>query len=212
MIELDPASRTTATLAPAIAELLADARAQPRSVDTVAVASGPGSFTGVRIGVTTAKLLAYALGCRLVAVDTLAAMAGAAFRQRPDCQSVSVAINAYRQQLFVADWTRDQWTAATADNRLANRSRVSLVADWPLPHADRSDRLFAAEPAVVRALRQTRSLEYAEGELPAILPLWPSALDVAHLGRQLAEAGHFISPLELRPNYLRDSAAEEKLR
>lgn len=212
LIELDPASRTTATLAPAIAELLADARALHRSVDMVAVASGPGSFTGVRIGVTSAKMLAYALGCRLVAVDTLAAMAGAVFRQRPNCQSVSVAINAYRQQLFVADWTRDQWTAAAEDNTLATRSRVSPVDQWPLPAAGRSDPVWAAEPAVVRSLRQTRSQEPVQGELPEIMSLWPSALDVAQLGRRLAESGHFISPLVLRPNYLRDSAAEEKLR
>src|SRR5690606_21357208 len=131
LIELDSARRTTATLAPAIAELLAAARAQHRAIDLVAVANGPGSFTGVRIGVTTAKLLAYALGCRLVAVDPLAAMAGAVFQQHPGCDSAAVAINAYRQQLFVADWTREQWVAAAQDNTLAEHSRVCSTADWP---------------------------------------------------------------------------------
>lgn len=213
LIELDSAQRTTATLAPALAELLAAARRQQRSIDLIAVANGPGSFTGVRIGVTTAKMLAYALGCRLVAVDTLAAMAGAAFQQNADCESVAVAINAYRQQLFVADWTRDQWLAAAQNNALAERSRVCATADWPPPaDARRGQHRCAAEPAVARSLHQTMSERPSPAAGPAIVPLWPTAVDVARLGRRLAEAGHFVSPLALRPNYLRESAAEEKLR
>ncbi len=196
LIELDTASRTTATLAPAVAELLADARAQHRSVDVVAVACGPGSFTGVRIGVTTAKMLAYALGCRLVAVDTLAAMAGAVFGQQPDCESVAVAINAYRQQLFVADWTRTQWLSAAEEDALAERSRICSAADWPPQSAGSDvDQVWAAEPAVVRSLGQVNPRQHPPGELPQVVSIWPTALDVADLGRRLAMAGHFISPL-----------------
>jgi len=212
LIELDPATRTTASLAPALAELLAEARSQQRSVDLIAVACGPGSFTGVRIGVTSAKLLAYALGCRLVAVDTLAAMAGAVFDRQPHCDSVAVAINAYRQQLFVADWTREQWIAAAETNSLAVQSRVCVAADWPSLETAERGRVWAAEPAVARKLTPAAGGQPAVPAGPEILSAWPSALDVARLGRRLADAGHFISPMALRPNYLRDSAAEEKLR
>lgn len=211
LIELDPASRTTATLAPAIAELLATARAQHCRIDLVAVANGPGSFTGVRIGVTSAKMLAYALGCPLVAVDSLAAMAGAVFDAHPHCDSVAVAINAYRQQVFVADWTRSQLAEAVQHNSLETHSRVGMAAEWPAAVTSPVGHLWAAEPSIARKLTATPSSPLARVGTE-VVATWPTALDVARLGRQLAEAGHFVSPMALRPNYLRDSAAEEKLR
>ncbi|RMF42321.1 MAG: tRNA (adenosine(37)-N6)-threonylcarbamoyltransferase complex dimerization subunit type 1 TsaB [Planctomycetota bacterium] len=61
---------TVQTLAPAIADLLADQ--QP---EFIGLTAGPGSFTGLRVGLATAKLLAYAWGCPLAAVDTLEVIA-----------------------------------------------------------------------------------------------------------------------------------------
>ena len=60
---LDPTRRSAQTLAPAIATLLDAVEWRPADVELVAVATGPGSFTGLRIGVTTAKAFAYAAGC-----------------------------------------------------------------------------------------------------------------------------------------------------
>jgi tRNA threonylcarbamoyladenosine biosynthesis protein TsaB len=57
------------------AELLADAGLQPEEVDAVAVSMGPGSYTGLRIGVASAKGFCYATGKPLVAIPTLQAMA-----------------------------------------------------------------------------------------------------------------------------------------
>ncbi len=208
LIRLDPARRTTVTLAAAIADLLAAARKSNRTIEVVAVANGPGSFTGLRIGVTAAKMLAYALGCRLVAVDTLACMAAAVWRDQPHCAQVCVAINAYRQQLFVARWTRGDLEMAAQKNTLAAHSQLWSTAAW---HAQ------VANPQVGVTLAAQRSVAQASQTLPAgqtaaIASLWPTAIDVAELGSRLASGGHFISPLELKPNYLRDSAAEEKLR
>lgn len=208
LIHLDPKRRTAATLTAAIGELLVTARQQSRSVDVIAVANGPGSFTGLRIGVTAAKMLAYALNCRLVAVDTLAAMAGAVWRAQPQCEAACVAINAYRGQLFVAHWSRADWLAAAQEDRLADASQVCSAADWHAALAKpRLGASLAAEPSVARASDGLRAAGTA-----AILSLRPTAEDVAVLGRRLADGGHFVSPLELKPNYLRDSAAEEKLR
>jgi tRNA threonylcarbamoyladenosine biosynthesis protein TsaB len=68
-------------LAPAIRDLLAGAGAAPADLSRIVVDVGPGSFTGVRVGVATAKGLAFALSLPVVAVvslDVLAAAAGAA--------------------------------------------------------------------------------------------------------------------------------------
>lgn len=70
------------SLLPAIAEILSRTGHSPRSLQAIAVGRGPGSFTGVRIGMTLAKTLAYALDIPLVGVSTLRALAhNAAVRQ-----------------------------------------------------------------------------------------------------------------------------------
>jgi tRNA threonylcarbamoyladenosine biosynthesis protein TsaB len=58
-----------------IDELIAGAGLQYKDIDAVAVSSGPGSYTGLRIGVSTAKGLCFAMDSPLIAVETLAAMA-----------------------------------------------------------------------------------------------------------------------------------------
>lgn len=63
-------------LMPAIEALFHEARWSPKDVDRIAVASGPGSYTGVRIGVTVAKTLAHTLGAELAAVSSLHVLAG----------------------------------------------------------------------------------------------------------------------------------------
>lgn len=62
-------------LAPLIEQALREAGWRARDLDAVAVSSGPGSFTGLRIGLSTAKGLAFAAGCPLVGVPTLEALA-----------------------------------------------------------------------------------------------------------------------------------------
>src|SRR5215210_4942333 len=72
---LDESRRNARDLAPAVAELLAGAGWKARRLEAVYVSLGPGSYTGLRVGVMSAKALAYATGCALLAVDTFAALA-----------------------------------------------------------------------------------------------------------------------------------------
>lgn len=61
---------------PAVEEALKQANLKPSDLDAIAVAEGPGSYTGVRIGVTIAKTLAWTLKIPLVGVSSLEALAG----------------------------------------------------------------------------------------------------------------------------------------
>lgn len=63
-------------LMPAIEELVSEAGWKPRDIERVVVAKGPGSYTGVRIGVTVAKTLAYSLNAELVGLSSLHVLAG----------------------------------------------------------------------------------------------------------------------------------------
>ena len=67
--------RTAASLAPQLSLTLEHCHRLGRPLSLISVADGPGSFTGLRIGVTTAKTLSYAIGLPLVAVDSLATIA-----------------------------------------------------------------------------------------------------------------------------------------
>lgn len=62
-------------LMPGIQHLFEEAKIEKNAIDGIVVAKGPGSYTGVRIGVTTAKTLAYALNTKLYGVSSLAALA-----------------------------------------------------------------------------------------------------------------------------------------
>ncbi|MCC6126687.1 MAG: tRNA (adenosine(37)-N6)-threonylcarbamoyltransferase complex dimerization subunit type 1 TsaB [Pirellulales bacterium] len=74
-LELNPQQRSARSLAPAVKSLLQQVGWRPADVQLVAVTVGPGSFTGLRVGVTTAKTFAYAAGAEIVAIDTLETIA-----------------------------------------------------------------------------------------------------------------------------------------
>lgn len=105
---LPETTRTAASLAVYLDDILSRHRDGSQPIELVSVADGPGSFTGLRIGVTTAKSLCYALKVPLVAVDSLAAVATAIFHDNIEAQSVCVGLDAYRQQVFAGCFRRTE--------------------------------------------------------------------------------------------------------
>jgi len=166
-------------------------------LDAVAVSTGPGSFTGLRVGVVCAKMLAYATGCRLAAVDTLEVIAA---NSPADVPAVHVIADAQRGDLFVGtylrspagDWLRkDAPTIVAAQEWLATLREEDVVTGPGLAAVDR-------RPEFAR----WRSLPESA---------WtPSARTIAQIGaRQIAE-GRLADCATLEPFYLRRSAAEER--
>ena len=87
-----------------IASVLEDSKVSLNDLAAISVASGPGSYTGLRIGVSTAKGLCYALGIPLIAVDTLFSLAQLAHDKHPDVNLCPV-IDARRMEVFNAIYT-----------------------------------------------------------------------------------------------------------
>ena len=71
-------------------------------LDAVAVSAGPGSYTGLRIGVSTAKGLCYALGCKLIAIDTLKTIASIHQHTAPENAIICPVIDARRMEVYTA--------------------------------------------------------------------------------------------------------------
>jgi len=72
-----------------------------RQIDGVAFSIGPGSFTGLRIGLSTAKGLCYALDRPLLAVPTFLSMAKSVFREHPNYPKVGVCIDAKQREYYI---------------------------------------------------------------------------------------------------------------
>ena len=87
-----------------IASVLEDSKVSLNDLAAISVASGPGSYTGLRIGVSTAKGLCYALGIPLIAVDALFSLAQLAHEKHSDINLCPV-IDARRMEVFNAIYT-----------------------------------------------------------------------------------------------------------
>jgi len=126
-------------LLPVIDEMLDEASRELTEITTVGVTTGPGSFTGIRIGVATAKALAYALDARLVAVPTLAAMAAALLAEQRDADLAVPVLDARRGEVFAAVYRRaGGWVTPVAESTAYPpatwwRQIGDLVADVEAP-------------------------------------------------------------------------------
>jgi tRNA threonylcarbamoyladenosine biosynthesis protein TsaB len=185
--------RSAQTLLPTIADVLKACHWLPGEIELVCVTTGPGSFTGLRIGVTAAKALAFAVNAQVVAVHTLAALAASVPSRSGRLWAI---MDAQRQELFAACFDGKQ-TVDTPVTRIIGidvwltqlRSGDSVVGP---PLAQLTEQL----PASVRA---------------ADANCWqPQAKIVGMLGYELFRQGHTTDPVQLVPNYYRKSAAEEK--
>src|ERR1700723_1491710 len=87
-------------LAPAVAELLTGQGWRPGDLHGVIVSRGPGSYTGLRVGIMSAKTLAFATGCALLAIDTFDAIRQLAAPTHPNVDVIADAQqdNAYVQR------------------------------------------------------------------------------------------------------------------
>jgi tRNA threonylcarbamoyladenosine biosynthesis protein TsaB len=189
---LDEARRQARDLAPAVADLLAGAGWKPRDVSAVVVSRGPGSYTGLRVGVMSAKTFAYAAGCALLAIDTFAAITA----QAPtEANPLDVIADAQQQKVYV-----QRFDGAAPASPLRIRSAAEWLAESPAPWVSgpglrlHRDRL----PPDVRAVEESLWDPRPESLLALALRRWA--------------AGERDDPFAVEPLYLRPSSAEEQWR
>ncbi len=202
------------SILPVIEQLLEQVDRSLSDLETIGITRGPGSFTGVRIGVATAKGLAYGLGTRLIAVSTLAAMAAALLRDNPAAETAVPVLDARRRELFAGVYRRrGPWVEEVVAPAAAGADqwwqRITEVVDDPDAAAWGGDgvSLLVGQGAQLRPELSRRGTPHRRS-WSSTHPATARALAVALAGGALATAE--ISPFALTPLYLRGSDAEVK--
>ena len=199
---IDPSRQLALQLPGALDALLMLADAELRDVDAFAVATGPGSFTGLRIGIATMQGLAFTLEKPLIGISALTALATAA----------APAFLGSRMAIWVDAWRGDVYAALYADGREAGEPVVANPADLlrDLAHGREAtlanDILFIGDGAgTYRELIVSELGHAARIHDPAAPPL---AGIIAMLATIEYRNGHRPPPHAIRPLYVRRPAVE----
>jgi tRNA threonylcarbamoyladenosine biosynthesis protein TsaB len=193
---LEPSLRSAQALAPGMKALLRQVGWRAADVDLVAVTVGPGSFTGLRVGVTAAKTFAYAAQAEVLGLDTLEVIAAGA----PEyVDMLSAAVDAQRGDVVAGLFRRgtDGWLHP------ATPTQLTPIDSW-----------LSGLPAGTWLSGPV--LKKLAGRVPATLrsvepQFWaPRASTVARVAARYHEAGRRDDVWSLLPHYCRRSAAEEK--
>jgi tRNA threonylcarbamoyladenosine biosynthesis protein TsaB len=193
----DPDQRHGRTLVPTIRDLLRAAGLAPQALGFVAVGLGPGSYTGLRIGLTAAKTLAYTIERPLVGFDSLELLA----RNAPgEARRVSVIADAQRGDVYAADFTREEPGGPLVRTL---PTRIEPIDRWV-------ERLEPATVVLGPGLERLRVP--LPGSVLRIDPEadWPNGHRLIDLARDTWATGRRDDPWFLEPLYLRRSAAEDQ--
>ena len=174
------------TLMPAIDFLMNSLDMKPTDLDRIVVAQGPGSYTGLRMAVATAKTLAHTLKIELVGVSSLLALVP------EEVEGLVIPVmDARRNNVYAGFYQSGQPVRPEAHLPLAEVLEIAGVADQPVT--------FVGETAVFA--------EQIEAALPgvSVQPTLPDAAAIGRLGLDLpAQSIH-----DFVPNYLKRVEAEE---
>ena len=165
----------------------------PKQIAEVYLSIGPGSFTGLRVGVTIAKMFAQVLGAKIVAVPTLDVVA---LNAPDDVQHVAVGLNLKKETLYSGIYTRDgdAWRAVCE------------------PVLRSITEIFDLAPSPLALLGDPLPLIEKKPENVTILPAALARAQAKHLwklGRIAAASGAYCDPLALVPLYVRPPEAVE---
>jgi tRNA threonylcarbamoyladenosine biosynthesis protein TsaB len=193
--ESAPSTRTAAGLVPLVRDVLKRAQVALPDVRLISLPVGPGSFTGLRVGVTTAKTLAYALGSDVLGLDTLDVIAA---QSRALAAELWAVVDAQRQQLFVRHYVHGPtgWNSR-GDSRIVDIDEfVRGLSPGVIVIGPGLAKIAALIPSSVTIADAT---------------LWkPHARTVGRLALAKYKSGARGDLWQLVPHYFRPSAAEEK--
>ncbi|MGP3593297.1 tRNA (adenosine(37)-N6)-threonylcarbamoyltransferase complex dimerization subunit type 1 TsaB [Vagococcus sp. WN89Y] len=200
--ELCPREHTQRIL-PLVQDVLRDADLTLTGLDALAFGRGPGSFTGVRIGIGIAQGLALGAALPMIGVSTLATMAQGAWR-KTGATRVLAAIDARMGEVYWAEYQRDAagvWhgeeSEAVLKPEAVTRRLQQLEGEWATVGTG-----WQAWPEMAKGSAVTLT----DGET-----LLPAAEDMLPIAQQLWAANKTVAVEHAEPVYLRNEVAWKKL-
>ena len=183
----------------------------------VAASVGPGSFTGIRIGVTTARIMSQMLGIPCIAVSTLEAMARRALDRAisSDALYVVPVINARRHQtyagvyeaVFTSDYEHKSAIAVLEEKQYMIEDLLAYLSDKAAGKVFFTGDGLDAYEEIIRSSLPEDTYVFADEELR-----YQHAESVAEIALGKAERGDTLSYNGLMPEYMRLAEAEQRLR
>ncbi|WP_025342638.1 tRNA (adenosine(37)-N6)-threonylcarbamoyltransferase complex dimerization subunit type 1 TsaB [Mannheimia varigena] len=197
--EISPRSHTQRIL-PMVDELLTQANIQIKDVNYLVFGRGPGSFTGVRVGVSVAQGLAMGANLPVVAVSNLKAMAEEAY-QKLGAEKVIALIDARMNEVYFAQFERngEQWNEVEAEQVCSPEKAISQFQ--------------VSENVVVVGTGWAAYSQFSEQNLPLEVSeiTLPSAEYMLSIAEVEIQNSNTQSALEIEPVYLRNEVTWEKL-
>ncbi|MCI0499226.1 MAG: tRNA (adenosine(37)-N6)-threonylcarbamoyltransferase complex dimerization subunit type 1 TsaB [Planctomycetales bacterium] len=192
--------RHSAEIFPTIGDLLRQAAATPADIEQVYITAGPGSFTGLRIAVTAAKMLSFAQHVRVIAADSMDVIAenGLEYIQNTgrqlDC--IVTVLDAKKDLFYAAVFDRvgDRWEKQLGTEMM----RAEHILDWLAAH-HRKNVGVLGEGLVYYAEKFKAPCTHLLDEA-----FWPAtAAGLFRVGRRMAAMNQFADPPALIPSYIR---------
>lgn len=201
--ELCPREHTQRIL-PVVQDILSQSGVTLAELDALAFGRGPGSFTGVRIGIGIAQGLALGAELPMIGVSTLATMAQGAFR-KSGATRVLAAIDARMGEVYWAEYIRDEqgiWhgeeSEAVLKPEAVKERLMQLSGEWVT--------VGTGWPAWPELAADATHLTIIDGEV-----LLPAAEDMLPIAVYLLEQGKTVAVEQAEPKYLRNEVAWKKL-
>lgn len=173
-------------LHPFIQEVIHNAGLAPKDLQAVMVSAGPGSYTGLRIGVAAAKGICFSLSIPLLAADTLSIMAKWAIAHLKGFDVYQPMIDARRMEVYTGVWDVMGNVQSTIDAVVLDEAYFAAM--------DKNHVLFGDGAAKCQGLTSAH----------VMTDVWPSADKMAPLAEELFVAGKAQDLAYFEPFYLKD--------
>ncbi|CAH0272406.1 tRNA (adenosine(37)-N6)-threonylcarbamoyltransferase complex dimerization subunit type 1 TsaB [Rahnella sp. CG8] len=194
----------TQRILPLVQQILAEAGLSLKQLDALAFGRGPGSFTGVRIGIGIAQGLSLGAELPLLPVSTLLTMAQGAYRQT-GAEQVLAAIDARMGEVYWGEFTRNTqgvWSGGNTETVIKPEQLLARTVE----RNGRFATVGTGWEAYPHLLGESPAADLFDGKM-----LLPQAEDMLPLALQLWENGIRVNPEDAEPTYLRNEVTWKKL-